>query len=156
MITPRLLKALHAEWRKLSPGLAIEPSGDRAIDPEREARLIWTNQALGGRRKAKIEVRSWKELTQGQARYLLRRMREESGDGPAYRAQLIARLAVELFGPGWAQFLLARLFERFRTPKPESLTPAEAHAEIEELASRIARRDGVGIEEVRARFTKHV
>ena len=83
---------------------------------------------------------------------------------------MIARLAVELFGSDWDAILRKRLQERFGSRKLEvgnregphfplptshsrlySLSPAEAHAEIEELMSRIARRDGVEIEEVRKR-----
>jgi len=65
---------------------------------------------------------------------------------------LIARLAVELFGSDWDAILRERLRQRFRVASPESLAPNEAHAEIEELVSRIARRDGVEIEEVRKKF----
>jgi len=36
--------ALHAEWRKLSPGLGSEL-------PERETRLAWTNAELTQRRQ---------------------------------------------------------------------------------------------------------
>jgi len=147
---PELLKALHAEWRKLSPNLALEPlEGETPKAAERRVRLAWTKEKLKGR-KSKVE--SWNELTQNEARFLLKKMREESGDGPAYRATLIARLAVELFGSDWDAILRARLIQRFRVPSPESLAPNEAHAEIEELVSRIARRDGVEIEEVRARL----
>jgi hypothetical protein len=79
-------------------------------------------------------------------------MKERSGSNAAYRATLIGRLAVELFGADWDAILRERLIQRFRVPRPESLAPNEAHAEIEELMSRLARRDGVGIEEVRGRF----
>jgi hypothetical protein len=83
-------------------------------------------------------------------------MKERSGSNAAYRAQLIARLAVELFGSDWDAILRERLRERFRlsTVDCRLLTPAQSHAEIEELLSRIARRDGVEIEEVRGRFAR--
>jgi hypothetical protein len=91
-------------------------------------------------------------LTYGEANRLLRALKEASGSNAAYRAQLIARLAVELFGSDWDAILRERLFQRFQVASPESLAPNQAHAEIEELVSRIARRDGVEIEQVRARF----
>ena len=103
-------------------------------------------------RSWKPVIASWNQLSQNEARFLLKIMREESGDGPAYRATLIARLAVELFGPDWDAVLRERLMQRFRVASPESLAPNEAHAEIEELLSRIARRDGLDIETVRRRF----
>jgi len=163
-----LLKALHAEWRKLSPNLSIEPErGETPAQAERRVRLIWTNERLGrgaGRpalRRAQqaAPLQSWNDLSQSEARRLLKIMREESGDGAAYRGQLIARLAVELWGGssgstgGWDAFLRERLRERFRLSTLDSLTPAQAHELIEELLSRIARRDGVEIEDVRRRIT---
>lgn len=158
-----LLKGLHAEWRKLSPGLSSEL-------PEREARLAWTNEQLcawhrsqGGRwvtidgRRVLVTdtppIQSWSALTQGQAMYLLKRMREESGSAPDYRGMLIARLAEDLFGAEWDAMLAERLHVRFQIKDSLRLTPAQAHAEIEELMSRIARRDGIEIEAVRAKFT---
>ncbi len=74
--------------------------------------------------------------------------------GPAYRAQLIARLAMELFGADWYRIILDRVIERFRIGRLEELSPAQAHAEIEELVSRLARRDGIEIEEARARYAR--
>jgi hypothetical protein len=157
-----LLKALHAEWRKMSPNVEFRVEG-RELKPgeeERLARLAWTNSALVTRHSSLVT--SWSQLTQGQAKYLLKKMREESGDGPAYRATLIARLAVELWGVGgqgpgvgdWDAILRERLVQRFRVSRPEDLAPGEAHAMMEELQRRIAERDGVDIEEVRARFAR--
>lgn len=147
-----LMRALHAEWRKLSPNLAIEPrDGETPKAAERRVRLAWTNEQLKSR---KLKVESWNELTQNEARFLLKIMREESGDGPAYRATLIARLAVELFGADWDAILRERLGDRFQLSTLNSLTAAQAHSMIEELLSRLARRDGVEIEEVRARFAR--
>lgn len=48
--------------------------------------------------------------------------------------------------------LSERLNARFMVSRPEDLSPKDAHAEIEELMSRIARRDGLDIEVVRAKF----
>jgi hypothetical protein len=142
------LKALHAEWKKLSAGLASEL-------PERELRIQWTNQRLHKRRlnQLKPDITSWSELTEGEARYLLKLMKEESGSAPDYRGMLICKLAQELFGQPWFAALTERLSTRFRKRAPADLAPAEAHAEIEELMSRIARRDGIEIEAVRARFS---
>jgi hypothetical protein len=144
---PETLRGLHAEWRKLSPSLGSEL-------PEREARLAWTNEKLQWAPGKGPVITSWSGLTEGQARRLLKIMREESGDGPEYRATLIATLACEFFGAEWDRYLREDLIKRFHTSYPQSLTPAEAHAEIEELVSRIARRVGVEIEEVRARFRR--
>jgi hypothetical protein len=144
------LRALHAEWRKLSPNLAIEPlEGETPKAAERRVRLAWTSEQLKSR---KVKVESWNALTQNEARFLLKKMREESGSNAAYRASLIARLAVELFGHDWNNIVRERLGERFQLSTLNSLTAAQAHSMIEELLSRIARRDGVEIEEVRARF----
>jgi hypothetical protein len=148
------LRALHAEWRKVSPGLSYQPSAVSAQEAERETRLWWTNEQFhrGGSRTART-ITSWNELKPGEAKFLLKLMREESGDGSAYRAMLIAKLAVDLFGADWDHILRDRLMQRFRHPTPHTLLPSEAHAEIEELLSRIARRDGVGVEEVRKSFS---
>jgi len=152
----RLVKALHAEWAKLSPNLEIERLGDRAIedfpDPERALRLWWTNEQIAKSLNRQSPITSWSQLTTGQAKYLLKKMREESGSGPAYRAQLIACLAVELWGSDWDAFLRERVCERFRLSTLEALTPSQAHDLIEESLSRIARRDGVEIEDVRKRL----
>ncbi len=129
-----LLKALYAEWRKLSPSIEIE--GD-----ERTVRLAWTNQTLQGRgngRKFK-PIETWKDLAAGQARYLVRRMREASGSGPSYRANLIARLAAELWGADWDRFLATRLQDRFGVVRAQDLEPRDARAMIEELKSRVER-----------------
>lgn len=148
---PELLKALHAEWRKLSPMLTA-PNEEMS---EREMRIWYANQKLHARRldRGIPDLASWSELTPNEARHLLTCMREESGDGPAYRAMLIARMAQDLFGTAWDRLLQDRLRARFMKFKAEDLTPAEAHAEMEELLSRIARRDGIEIEEARGRFS---
>lgn len=148
ILTKATRNAMFAEWKKLSPGVDFEGT-------EREARIWWANERLAAahRRDAEgADLKSWSELKEGEARFLLKKMREESGDGPAYRAQLIARMAQELFGAAWDRLLADRLRARFQKYRAEDLTPAEAHAEMEELLSRIARRDGIGIEEARARF----
>lgn len=153
---PRVdLRALYAEWKKLSPNLEVESIGDRPIeeyeDPEREVRMWWTNQQIKNR---KSPIKSWNDLKPNEARYLLRCMREESGDGPAYRAELIARLARELFGAAWDRLIGDRLMARFRIGRLEELSPRQAHEFMEELISRIARRDGKEIDDVRAEFRK--
>lgn len=147
------LRALHAEWRKFSPSFASEL-------PEREARLEWTNRTINQRSRSKaerasiqIQVSSWNDLSEGQGKYLLRRMRAESGDAAAWRANLIARLAVELWGPDWDEFLHQRLRDRFRVGRPGDLSPRDGRAMVEELASRVARRDQVSIESVRELFS---
>jgi hypothetical protein len=147
-----LLKALHAEWRKMSPNVEFRVEG-RELKPgeeERLARLAWTNSALVTRHSSLVT--SWSQLTQGQAKYLLKKMREESGSNAGWRALKLAEIAAELFGPDWNQVLAERLSQRFRVSRPQDLTPREFWAEVEELLSRIARRDGVGIEIMRARF----
>jgi hypothetical protein len=132
-------RALRAEWAKFSPQLLWEGSED-------EARHRWSSEVLHR------PVTTWATLTTNEANRLLRVLKESSGSNAAYRARFIARLAVELFGSDWDAILCERLTQRFRTPNPQSLSPSEAHAEIEELLSRLARRDGVGIEIMRARF----
>src|SRR5690348_12524162 len=153
---PELLKALHAEWRKLSPNLTA-PNEEMT---ERELRIWYANEKLGRKADsspsarndgARAPIASWNDLAPNEARHLLTCMREESGDGPAYRAQLIARLAQELFGAPWDRMLGDRLRARFQKSKAADLTPREAHSEIEELLSRVARSKGEDIEAVRAR-----
>ncbi len=146
---PELLRALHAEWRKLSPNLAA-PSEEMT---ERELRIWWTNEKLGAV-NSESRIASWGELKPGEAKFLIKCMREESGDGPAYRARMIAQLAQELFGAPWDRMLSDRLRARFQKYRADELTPREAHSEIEELLSRIARRDGCEIEEVRRRLSR--
>ena len=142
-----MLRPLYAEWHKLSPGIA----GPEGLD-ERELRIYWTNSRLG--QKHGRSVLSWKDLTPGQARFLLKRMREESGDAARYRAMKIAQMACELWGgQEWDDCLRGRLGQRYHLRDPRDLLPDQAHELIEELLSRIARRDGVEIEDVRKRFT---
>jgi hypothetical protein len=135
---------LHAEWRKLSPTLNYEGrSGESEVETgdglEREARLWWTNLQLQRRGRQGAPIRSWNDLTAHEARRLLKMMREESGSGPAYRGQLIARLAVELWGSDWDSILRERLQQRFGVNRLDELTPRQARAMIEELKSRLAR-----------------
>jgi hypothetical protein len=152
---PQTLKAMHAEWRKLSAGLACEPAeGETQKQAERSVRLDWTNVKL---KKPQGFFTSWNQLTEGQARRLIKLMREESGDGARYRAMRIAELACELWGGRqWDDFLCTCLGERFHVGDPRELSPDQAHIIMEELQSRIARRDGLTIEDVRKRFSKKV
>jgi len=136
-----MMRALFAEWRKVSPGLGWDCD-------EREARLRYANETLRNRR----QITSWSQLTRGEQKALLRKMREDSGSVAEYRAILIGRLAAGLFGAAWERLLVERLKMRFQIGDLRSLTPSQAHAEIEELMSRIARRDGVEISVVRERF----
>jgi hypothetical protein len=59
---------------------------------------------------------------------------------------------VELFGHDWNDIVRERLGERFQLSTLNSLTAAQAHSMIEELLSRLARREGIEIEEVRKRL----
>jgi hypothetical protein len=133
-IKAKTLKGLHAEWRKLSAGLA----GLEGLT-EREFRLFWTNSKLGtthGR-----SVNSWNELSERQARFILRQMCEATGDGPAYRARLIITAAAMLWQTSTETELTARLWQRYAVKASTDLTPEQAHAVIEELIERAARRD---------------
>ena len=146
----KLLRGLHAEWRKLSPGLQGSDQGQVTSgkqDAERGLRLNWTNQTLATRHLPLIT--SWSCLTTGQAKFLLKQMREESGDGPTYRALLMARLAARLWPGNWDALLADRLGVRYRTSRAADLSPAQAHEMIEELLSRVARAEGREIEELR-------
>jgi len=166
MIDAKLRNALMATWAKVSPNFDFEPpAGTSAKDAERMARLIYASRAL------KFEVKTFNQLGYGQGKFLLRRMQEDSGDGPAYRAVLIGRIATELFGSNWNHILMERVQQRFgihhssfpgplppsgtgagivhRSPL-ESLTPDQAHSLIEELLSRLARERGEEIETTRA------
>jgi hypothetical protein len=138
---------MFAEWRKLSPGLAFEGT-------EREARLEYARAHIQRFARSGAAPASWSDLTEREAQHLLKSMREESGDGPAYRARLIARLGQELFGAPWDRLLADRVAARFRVHRLEDLTPRQAHEFIEELLSRIARRDAISIEDARSRLTE--
>jgi hypothetical protein len=128
------LRALHAEWCKLSASLPSE-------EDERTVRINWTNAALVERRTKKLQpVASWSELTHGQAKYLLAKMREQSGDGPAYRARLLGEMAAELWGSDWDQWLATRLKQRFGVVRATDLSVQDARAMREELRSRIGRK----------------
>jgi hypothetical protein len=132
-------RALRAEWAKFSPELGWECSED-------EARHRWSTEVLHR------PVTTWATLTYGEANRLLRALKEASGSNAAWRALKLGELAAELFGGQWHAILRERLMQRFRVPSPESLAPNEAHAEIKELLSRMARRDRVDVEMVRVRF----
>lgn len=151
-----LLRALHAEWRKLRPNLTIEPlDGETPAQAERRVRLAWTNEQLKSRNlpaQAGLKVESWNDLKPNEGRFLLKKMKEESGSNAAWRAMKLAQIAAELFGSDWNGLLRERLIQRFRVAIPESLVAREFWSEAEELLSRIARRDGVEIEVVRQRF----
>jgi hypothetical protein len=135
-IQPATLRALHAEWRKLSPDL----TGPEGLT-ERELRLYWTNAHLGQNHGR--SVNSWNDLTERQAKFILKQMREATGDGPAWRARRIEQAAMRLWGErDWASSLVTRLRDRFPlAPDTWHLTPAQAHALIEELLSRTARKE---------------
>ena len=142
--TGNRLGGLFAEFAKLWPSLGYECS-------QREGRIKWANENLKGR---KTPIATWNDLKPGEIKALIRVAREASGDGPAYRATLIAQLACDFWGSNWIDYLRADLAKRFPlTPNPQSLTPSQARAEIESLTSQIARRDGVGVEDVRKRFS---
>jgi hypothetical protein len=132
-------RALRAEWAKFSPELVWECSED-------DARHRWSTEVLHR------PVTTWATLTYGEANRLLRALKEASGSNAAWRALKLGELAAELFGGQWHAILRERLIQRFRVPSPESLVPRQFWSEAEELMSRIARRDGVEIEEVRARL----
>lgn len=88
------LKALHAEWRKMSPNLDSEL-------PERDLRMQWTTDRL----RLAAPCGSWNNLSEGQARRLLRLMRLESGSAQAYLTLLVAEAAAELWvGLNWSEF----------------------------------------------------
>lgn len=157
-IKPKTLKALMAEWSKLSPNIAAEPrEGESPKECERRVRIEWATERLKGRRS---NVESFNVLTDAEAKFLIRCAREESGDGPAYRAKLIALAAAELWprlatgdsGPGWDEMLRERCMQRFRVARPELLAPNEARVLLEELISRIARDRGEEIRAVRERL----
>ena len=134
-------RALRAEWAKFSPELGWECSED-------EARHRWSTELLHR------PVTTWATLTYGEANRLLHALKEASGSNAAWRALKLGELAAELFGGKWDAILRERLMQRFRVPSPESLVPRQFWSEAEELMSRIARRDGIEIEEVRARFAR--
>lgn len=141
-----LLKALHAEWRKFSPGLQgsdeWQVTSDEP-DPERALRLAWTNQVLQSKiQNLKSKIESWSELTVGQARYLLKKMRAELGESPLN--DYIARAALRLFGSGWNEALAERIGQRFhRGPEIQALEFWQKKALFEELVGRMARQDQV-------------
>ena len=131
------LRGLWAEFRKLPAAMRTDA-----------ARYAWSSDQL------RRPVTTWKTLTAGEIKRLTRAAKEESGSGPGYRAVLIAKLACEFWGPqNWDGCLREDLQRRWHTPYPQSLAPSEARATIEELVSRIARRDGVSLEKVRTRFS---
>jgi hypothetical protein len=169
-MTKSKLAGLFAEFKKLSPSLAYEGT-------EREARLAWANEVLGrvvapvgvypdkgrdrqdGDQRSPLQnplLQSWSELKVGEIRFLIKKAREQSGDGAAYRTTLLARIAADLWGAEWDAQLTARLVQRWRVARPDALTAAQAHAEIEELLSRLARRDAIDIEAARAKFRRGV
>lgn len=169
--TRALLRGLFRDWPEISAGLSVEPvENETAKDAEHRARIEWTNEQLrefyakkGGRftriggRTVFVKcdskmVASWSDLHEQEIRFLRKRVWNLSGAGARWRAMKIAQMAADLWGADWDDFLHSRLGERFRVGKPVDLSPAEAHAMMEELESRIARRDGVDIEDVRAKF----
>lgn len=143
----RLRNALFAEWSKFSPTLAWDCT-------EREARLRFANEVLFPRHPTPDTwpLKSWNDLTSGQAKRLLREMKERSGSNAAWRALKLAEVAAELFGPDWNAIVQERLWQRFRAPSPQHLAPREFWAEVEELLSRLARQRGEEIETIRARL----
>ncbi len=119
-VTRKTLAAMFAEWRKLSPDQAFEGS-------ERDARLEYARAHLPRFSKSGAAPASWTDLSEREGRLLLKAMREESGEGPAWRAQLIARLGQELFGAPWDRLLADRMAARFGVHRLEDLTPRHAH-----------------------------
>jgi hypothetical protein len=133
-IDPKTLRALWGEWRKVSQDLVQEDTLT-----EDELRHQWTNSHLPG-----LKSSSWKLLSERQAKQLLRAMREATGSGPAYRAALIERIATALWGANtWASELQTRVWGKHEISDLLDLTQAQAHALMEELLSRLARKDVV-------------
>jgi hypothetical protein len=144
-LSAQLLRALHAEWRKLSPNLSIEPAeGEMPAQAERRVRLQWSNQQFKGRKQ---EIESWNELTANQAKFLLKKMRAASGNTPLN--DYVPEAAIELWAGDWDQFLAVRLGERFGVHRISELEPHQKAAMFEEICSRIARNDARTIEEVK-------
>ena len=175
----KLRAGLFAEWRGYSAGLA----GPEELTDD-ELRIWWANEQLRklyakqGGRWARIDgknvfikcddkmISSWKDLNEYELRHLPKVIREETGEAAAYRADLIERIARELAEPGDATGQI-RCQTRFGVSDLRKLAPADAHALIEELLSRLARKElamagrevrweavEARIEELRARFQK--
>jgi len=128
-------RALYAEWGEFSRNNA----GPEGLT-ERDWRLYWTNGRLAARGQRSVE--SWTDLSERNARYLLKVLREETGEGPAYRAELICRMARAVWSDEVClSAVTMRSFDRFGVTDLRDLSPADAHALMEELLSRIARKE---------------
>jgi len=131
-------RVLFGYWKELSPSLSM----DRA-ETEAEARHLYASAKLGR------DIGSWKDLTRTELRELAYHMRQDLGrnrlDGHASpdSLEIIAKLAIELWGGNWHELLPDRLARRpyFHHGPVETISPAEAHSLIEELLEYVARRD---------------
>lgn len=132
----RQRQILFGLWKEISPNFEFEPDESEA-QPERAARLRYANDKLG------FHVTSWNGLSRSAAGKLIAAMRADLGrrNLPSRAQKMILALAVELWPEHWDAALRDRIGVRFRVGKVEDLTPSDAHALIDELLSRIARRD---------------
>lgn len=137
LMTARQRQVLFGLWKELSPSLTFEGT-------EREARMWYA-----GSRLQVPGVRSWSELTREQAAKLIHAMRFDLGraEAPSPYArpealEIIARLALELWGTAWHEALADRVHGRpyFHYDRLDKITKAESHSLIEELLDYVERK----------------
>lgn len=162
LMDARQRQVLFGLWKELSPSLAFECD-------EREARLRYAGEKLPGA----AEMKSWSTLTVAEASQLAKSMRFDLGRAEALSPyarpealEIIARLALELWGTGWHEALADRLHGRpyFHYDRVDKITKAESHSLIEELLDHVERELNPGEstmedrkarkEDLRKRFAK--
>lgn len=148
---PKLIEAwqhrrLRGLWKDISPNISADFSD--SADPERAARMDYSSKKLGKM------VRSWKELTKADAGELIHAMRVDLGRDPrpgevrsSEKAkpdalEIIARLALELYGGDWHAALKERLTQRpfFHYAGFDQITPRQSHELIEILFDHLERK----------------
>lgn len=163
MIDRQQRQRLFGLWKELSQSLMIEAATDR------EARIAYANEKLttplpppesttpqsppdsGGEREARGGwITSWSELTRAEAGKLIYAMRRDLGRERDPKTdvispdalEIVARLALELYGSSWQERLAARLELRpyFHHGRLDQITPSESHSLIEELLDYLARK----------------
>jgi hypothetical protein len=139
-------RRLRGLWKELSPSVTIDCPG--AADPEKAARLAHTSGKLGR------TIGSWTELTKAEAGRLIHAMREDLGRDPkpgevrsAEKAkpdaiEIMAKLALDLYGGQWYAALLERLQQRpfFHDGPLDHITPRQSHELIEILLDHLERK----------------
>lgn len=161
-VTPEQLRAIHAMWREISPGISQSSEHGFGAAAERAARLAWISEII------LRPLPTTRDLSRDEAQRVIERMKAELGQefrpapyrgrkkskgkrqrvkvetASSWMAVKLAELAAELWPPpeDWRQRLRARLADpHYAVARVQDLSRRQAWNLKEELLQRIAVRN---------------